>query len=220
MTGDGRERYLGISFDVHYHFGEAGHLCMVVLVPSEADRASVTPAALREFGRPHGDAAVWQRGAVEVGVKAGGVVVTLRSSAPAVCAEPFASAGSTRSSRSNKPGQLKDAGGMSDTKGGHASEARRAEPAVSPPEFDRDAAATAVGSGAESARGCGKTGGPTGRARVSVTFAPSGAVTEVSVGQPLADTPVGSCVTSAFKRVSVPPFSGGATTVSLALAIR
>lgn len=87
-------------------------------------------------------------------------------------------------------------------------------------EFNRDAARSALNGAASSASGCAQKGGPTGRGRVTVTFSPSGQATQASVGPPFAGTPVGGCAAAAFKRASVPPFSGGAVTVSKSFFIK
>ena len=87
-------------------------------------------------------------------------------------------------------------------------------------EFSRSAARGALSSAAGAASGCKRPGGPTGRGRVSVTFAPSGRATTATVGPPFAGTKVGSCAAAAFRRASVPPFSGGPVTVSKSFTIR
>jgi hypothetical protein len=87
-------------------------------------------------------------------------------------------------------------------------------------EFDRGAASAALGGAAGAAKGCKKPDGPTGSTKVQVTFAPSGKATQAVVGAPFAGTPVGSCIASAFKGVSVPPFSGAPITVSKSVSIK
>jgi hypothetical protein len=96
--------------------------------------------------------------------------------------------------------------------------------AAAPPEgqpFNVGAASAALGAAAGQAAGCKAPGDPSGTARISVTFAPSGRATSANVnGPPFAGTPTGSCIASAFKRASVPPFSGSPTTVNKSVAIR
>ncbi len=87
-------------------------------------------------------------------------------------------------------------------------------------EFSRDAAVAALNGAAGRAAGCKQAGGPTGRGRVSVTFAPSGRATTAVVGPPFAGTSVGSCAAAAFRSASVPPFSGGPVTVSKSFYIK
>lgn len=98
--------------------------------------------------------------------------------------------------------------------------AETAAPAAGGAEFNRDAASAAMGGAAGAASGCGKEGGPTGRGKVSVTFAPSGRATNVSVGPPFGGTSVGSCIAGAFRKISVPPFSGDPITVSKSVNIK
>ncbi len=87
-------------------------------------------------------------------------------------------------------------------------------------EFDRGAASAQLSAKAGGASGCKKPDGPTGSAKVQVTFAPSGKATQATVGAPFAGTPVGSCIASLFKGASVPPFSGAAMTVSKTVSIK
>lgn len=91
---------------------------------------------------------------------------------------------------------------------------------VAKAEFNRDAARSALAGAAGAASGCKKKGGPTGRGRVVVTFAPSGRATQATVGPPFAGTAVGSCAAGAFRGASVPPFSGGPVTVSKSFFIK
>ncbi|MFO0549481.1 MAG: hypothetical protein U0271_13905 [Polyangiaceae bacterium] len=87
-------------------------------------------------------------------------------------------------------------------------------------EFDKNAANAALGGASGSAAGCKQEGDPSGRARVSVTFAPSGRVTQAVVdGPPFAGTATGSCISRVFKKVTVPPFSGGPMTVTKTVSI-
>ncbi|MDI1434234.1 hypothetical protein [Polyangium sorediatum] len=88
-------------------------------------------------------------------------------------------------------------------------------------EFSRSAAASALGAAAGRASGCKAPGDPSGTARVSVTFAPSGRATKAQVnGPPFAGTPTGGCIAAAFRSASVPPFSGDSVTVSKSVTIR
>lgn len=82
-------------------------------------------------------------------------------------------------------------------------------------EFDKGAASAALGTAVGQAAACKQPGDPSGTARVSVTFAPSGRVTVANVaGPPFAGTATGSCIARAFKTATVPAFSGDAVTVS------
>ena len=86
--------------------------------------------------------------------------------------------------------------------------------------FSVNAARSALAGAAGAASGCKKKGGPTGRGRVTVTFAPSGRATQATVGPPFAGTAVGSCAAAAFRGASVPPFDGGAQTVAKSFFIK
>ncbi|MDI1450837.1 hypothetical protein [Polyangium sp. 6x1] len=88
-------------------------------------------------------------------------------------------------------------------------------------EFNRGAASSALGAAAGRAAGCRAPTDPSGTARVSVTFAPSGRATKAQVnGPPFAGTSTGGCIAAAFRSASVPPFSGDPVTVSKSVTIR
>jgi hypothetical protein len=96
-----------------------------------------------------------------------------------------------------------------------------APPAAAGGEFNRDAARGALNSAAGAALGCGKPDGPKGVARVSITFAPSGRVTQALVnGPPFAGTPVGGCIAATFRRATVPAFSGAPVSVTKTVQIQ
>jgi hypothetical protein len=82
-----------------------------------------------------------------------------------------------------------------------------------PPPPNRGAMLAALAAAAGSASGCRRAGGPSGPGRASVTFAPSGTVTGVTLSGGFAGTPVGACVAGAFKGARVPPFGGSPVTV-------
>ncbi len=87
-------------------------------------------------------------------------------------------------------------------------------------EFDKAAANAALSSAVGTASGCKKEGDPSGKALVSITFAPSGKVTRSTIsGPPFQGTPTGSCIALAFKSASVPPFSGDPMTVTKTVTI-
>jgi hypothetical protein len=95
-----------------------------------------------------------------------------------------------------------------------------APPAEADVPFDKAAAGAAIGAKKGAAASCKQEGGPTGHARVAITFAPSGRVTTANIaGPPFAGTPVGGCIASKFRGASVPPFSGGPVTVHTTVAI-
>lgn len=82
-------------------------------------------------------------------------------------------------------------------------------------EFNKGAASAALSAAAGAASGCRTGGDPAGSARVMVTFAPSGRVTQALVsGPPFAGTPTGGCIARAFRSAKVPPFEGSPVTVA------
>jgi hypothetical protein len=88
-------------------------------------------------------------------------------------------------------------------------------------EFDRAAAAAALGAAATSAAGCRKDGDPTGLAVVKVTFTNSGKATRAVIeGPPFAGTATGGCIAAQMRAAKVPPFGGDRVTVSKRVVIQ
>lgn len=87
------------------------------------------------------------------------------------------------------------------------------------PEFDRSAAAEALGAAAASASNCKSEDGPTGRGRATVTFANSGRATNADVTGTFAGTSVGGCVAALFRQARVPAFSGPPVKVAKSFSI-
>lgn len=86
--------------------------------------------------------------------------------------------------------------------------------------FNKSAAISSLTSAAAAAAGCKRPGGPTGRGRAIVTFAPSGRVTSANVsGGGFGGTTVGGCVASVFRHAHIPAFSGHAVTVAKSFTI-
>ncbi|MCH2110596.1 MAG: zinc-ribbon domain-containing protein [Polyangiaceae bacterium] len=89
------------------------------------------------------------------------------------------------------------------------------------PKFDTSAARSALSAAAANAAACKKPGGPTGKGKVQITFAPSGRVTSSTVvAGPFGGTAVGGCIASTFRRARVPKFSGSPVTVKKSFTIR
>ena len=98
--------------------------------------------------------------------------------------------------------------------------AKPPEPGGGGKEFDRGAAMSALSAASGAARGCKKDDGPTGTARVRVTFSPSGSVVSASVdGPPFAGTSVGACIAAAFRGAHIPPYDGPPQPVSKSVSI-
>jgi len=87
--------------------------------------------------------------------------------------------------------------------------------------FDRGAAVAALSAAAGRASSCRGGGDPTGIARVTVTFAPSGQATQAQInGPPFAGTATGSCLARVFRQITVPPFEGDSISASKTVSIR
>jgi predicted Zn finger-like uncharacterized protein len=96
---------------------------------------------------------------------------------------------------------------------GNEQEAESSSPAVAPVSvpapLDREAALAVLGLAAARVPTCKLADGPTGNAKVYVTFDPNGTVVIANVvGAPIAGTPVAQCVAGIFRRVRVTRFSG------------
>ncbi len=79
--------------------------------------------------------------------------------------------------------------------------------------FNRGAALAQLGAAMGRASACKRPDGPSGSGRATVTFAPDGSVSKVSVPAPFSGTPTGSCITSAFASARVPAFSGSSVSL-------
>ena len=81
-------------------------------------------------------------------------------------------------------------------------------------DFNTHAAREAMEDAAGRAGKCRNIDSPSGTARVAVTFAPNGHVTNAVIESgPFVGTAAGSCVASKFRAAKVPPFSGDSVTV-------
>lgn len=78
--------------------------------------------------------------------------------------------------------------------------------------FDQDEASASLSAAAGSAIAC-RGDAPSGFAKVSVTFAPSGRVTTAVVDGPFAGTLTGGCIAKVFRNARVHPFDGSLVTV-------
>lgn len=95
------------------------------------------------------------------------------------------------------------------------------QPAPADVEFNKGAASASLSEHAGKAKTCRTADGPTGVAKVKVTFAPStGRVTQASVSDPpFAGTDVGGCIASTFRTANVPPFTGLPVSVTKSVTI-
>jgi serine/threonine-protein kinase len=176
-----------------------------------AGESAATATASAETA--HGDAPASSSAPAET-------ALPVASSAPAETAAP--ADGTTPAATSNA---VADSGGRAAGKAGGAPAGSKAtaeprEAAGAGRSIDQVAAMSALASAAAAARKCKKPGGPTGSARVEVTFGQSGRVTSARVGAPFEGTPVGKCIAAAFRGASVPPFEGSSFEAAKTVSIR
>ncbi len=76
--------------------------------------------------------------------------------------------------------------------------------------FDKDQTMVSIHRGGRQAAECAKihTDGPFGEFAVQVVLDPSGKVKDAIVPPPLAGTPIGKCVETAFEHEIIPPWKG------------
>jgi hypothetical protein len=86
--------------------------------------------------------------------------------------------------------------------------------------FDAAATKAPLAQAATDAQACKQNGGPTGKVTVVVTFDPNGKVSSATITDaPFAGTATAVCISSAFKRAAIAPFSGLPGTVSKTFSI-
>jgi hypothetical protein len=124
-------------------------------------------------------------------------------------ARPRPSSEAPRPARNRVPRPTTDEEGG----GTAAPETRLPDPSEAPaarPTIDQGALRAAFAEGEVKAKACLGATSPTGSARISVTFAPSGeAVGAIVSGAPFANTLEGQCMAAKFRTLHVPPFTGG-----------
>ncbi|HEY3496754.1 MAG TPA: serine/threonine-protein kinase [Polyangiaceae bacterium] len=99
------------------------------------------------------------------------------------------------------------------------------KPAPPPPasermQFSVGAARSALAAATGRANACQSGEGPSGQGRAMITFSPDGPVSSVSLPAPFAGTPVGACISSAFRSARVPAFTGSAVTLPQSFRIQ
>jgi len=86
--------------------------------------------------------------------------------------------------------------------------------------FDAAPTRAPLAQAATDAQACKQNGGPTGKVNIVVTFDPNGKVSSASITDaPFAGTATAVCISSAFKRATIAPFSGLPGTVSKTFSI-
>jgi hypothetical protein len=99
-----------------------------------------------------------------------------------------------------------------------SADATRAEAAV---PYDKATLAQALNAAVQKAEQCDLWGRVTGTARLFVTFAPSGRVTDARLeGEPLESAAVARCILHQARAASLPPFQGPAFTVARKITLR
>jgi hypothetical protein len=147
-----------------------------------------------------------------------------REPAPEPAAEPAERATPTEAPGAAPHAQAPTSGQPEATPGADFAElfaagARKAESkgaSVAPAQrFDPASTRAALNRAVGEAVACKEPGGPAGKVTVVVTFEPSGKVSTANVTEPpFAGTATGNCISAAFKRATIDPFSGLPGTVS------
>jgi hypothetical protein len=95
------------------------------------------------------------------------------------------------------------------------------EPAPAASGYNQKALEGALHWGITQAEACHRGGRPTGTARATMTFSPSGKISQfVLEGEPIASAAVGKCVTSYLRSVMIPPFNGSEFTITREITLR
>lgn len=116
-----------------------------------------------------------------------------------------------RSTDTPKPQRTRTPRPPAEDESGGTPETRLPDPSDAPakPTIDQGALRAAFAEGEAKAKSCLGATSPSGTARISVTFAPSGeAVGAIVIGAPFANTLEGQCMAAKFRGLHVPAFSG------------
>jgi hypothetical protein len=82
------------------------------------------------------------------------------------------------------------------------------------PPLDREALQSALNDAIVRSQACRSSADPFGSARATVTFAPSGRVTQATIsGEPFAGTAIGGCLATTLRSITIPRFSGQPVTI-------
>jgi hypothetical protein len=102
-----------------------------------------------------------------------------------------------------------------------ADEPRRSESKAAKGTFNQKAARAAIDRAAARAKHCRESGDPAGSASTSITFAPSGKVSDVTVTTArYANTKVGRCIVARLSEARVPEFTGNPVTLKKSVSLR
>ena len=116
---------------------------------------------------------------------------------------PYRRDGATAAEANTAPGET-------DTK---STDAKSADVKAGQGPFNRGVALAQLSASANRAAACRQPGGPSGPGRATVTFSNDGRTKSVAVSAPFAGTPVGACVSYAFRSIHIPPFTGSPVTL-------
>lgn len=159
--------------------------------------------------------------AAVVAVVVGIVVVVGGRSKPAP-AEPAPAASATLASAppsaSAAPSSMPSAP-PADQGAAAPSAAPSAAPPPGPAPFDAASAKAALDAVPGTQSECRKLNGPRGKWKATVTFEPTGAVSDVELEKPFSRTPAGKCVRDHLKGAAVPAFGGPAQKVTTLVTI-
>jgi len=140
-----------------------------------------------------------------------------------VAAEPAPADSPSTADSSEQPKKLgADARGLPSRRAAKksAASADAAHPESAMP-YDKATLAQALSTVLQKAEQCDLWGRATGTAKLFVTFAPTGKVTDASlVGEPLQSAAVARCILHHARAASLPPFAGPAFTISRKLTLR
>ncbi|MFO0638550.1 MAG: hypothetical protein U0183_05005 [Polyangiaceae bacterium] len=160
--------------------------------------------------------------AVVVGIV---VVVGGRSKPEPTAAEPVPSASTTVAS-APPSASVVPSSQPSASPSGESAAAPSAVPSAAPPPgpagvaaFDAASAKAALDAVPGTQSECRKLNGPRGKWKATVTFEPSGAVSDVELEKPFSRTPAGKCVRDHLKGATVPAFGGSAQKVTTLVTI-
>ncbi len=151
--------------------------------------------------------------------------------------EAAAAAAAKKKAEANKPPELPDGASADEKKRFQAAmakltaldkerptehkptQAQAEDPKPGSEKFNTKAAISALRAASSASAACKKPGGPTGKGKAIVTFAPTGRVTATKVKDEFDGTSVGVCVATVFRAPRIPPFGGDAKTVAKSFTI-
>jgi len=215
-SGQGRWRWLVLS-----GLAAIALLSVRACMPGSAEpqQLAVRDATLDLVAPPLAGESVERRGPTSAPV----ATAPLPEDATEVAAEPAPADSPNTADNSEQSKQLgADARGLPARRAAKktAPSADAARPASAMP-YDKATLAQALSAVLQKAEQCDLWGRATGTAKLFVTFAPTGRVTDASlVGEPLQSAAVARCILHHARAASLPPFAGPAFTISRKITLR